>query len=167
MSNNHALSDLHEDYFNTRILSHRGNACQFKMIRNTLLLGTALTLLIIFIDKSHSIDIRSLADHTSYRCSGGIVAVGDLDRDVREKCGDPLEIGRRQDFGPIGHLRERLSEGSPSAGKNQSQRRLPPPPPGRGRDGKFAGRPGLPPCGGLIPCGGRYRGGGAIPTRPP
>jgi len=71
------------------------------MIRNTLLLGTALTLLIIFVDKSHSIDFRSLADHSSYRCSGGIVAVGDLDRDVREKCGDPLEIGRRQDFGPI------------------------------------------------------------------
>ena len=37
----------------------------------------------------------------SYRYSGGIGSVGDLDRDVREKCGDPLEIGRRQDFGPI------------------------------------------------------------------
>ena len=71
------------------------------MIRNTLFLGTALTLLIIFVDTSHSIDFRSLADQSSYRCSGGVVAVGDLDRDVREKCGDPLEIGRRQDFGPI------------------------------------------------------------------
>ena len=71
------------------------------MIRNTILLGTALTLLIIFVDKSHSIDFRSLADHSSYRCSGGIVAVGDLDRDVREKCGDPLEIGRIQDYGLI------------------------------------------------------------------
>ena len=71
------------------------------MIRNTLVLGTALTLLIIFGDKSHSIDLRSLADQSSYRCSGGVVAVGDLDRDVKEKCGDPLEIGRRQDFGPI------------------------------------------------------------------
>jgi len=71
------------------------------MIRNTILLGTALTLLIIFVGKSHSIDFRSLADQSSYRCSGGIVAVGDLDRNVREKCGDPIEIGKRQDFGPI------------------------------------------------------------------
>ena len=71
------------------------------MIRNTLLLGAALTLLVIFVGKSHSIDFRSLADQSSYRCSGGIVAVGDLDRNVREKCGDPLEIGKRQDFGPI------------------------------------------------------------------
>ena len=71
------------------------------MTRNKLCLGTALALLIIFVDKSHSIDFRSLADQSSYRCSGGIVSVGDLDRNVREKCGDPLEIGRRQDFGPI------------------------------------------------------------------
>ena len=71
------------------------------MIRNTLFIGTALTLLIIFVAKSHSIYFSSLSDQSSYRCSGGIVALGDLDRDVREKCGDPLEIGRRQDFGPI------------------------------------------------------------------
>ncbi len=70
------------------------------MIRNTLFLGAALTLLIIFVDKSHSIDFRSLTDQSSYRCSGGVVSVGDLDREVRKKCGDPLEIGRRQDFGP-------------------------------------------------------------------
>ena len=57
--------------------------------------------LIIFAGSSYSIDFNSLADQSSLRCSGGIVAVGDLDREVREKCGDPLEIGRRQDFGPI------------------------------------------------------------------
>ena len=71
------------------------------MIRNTLILGTALTLLIIFVDKSHSIDFNNLVDQSSYRCSGGVVAVGDIDRDVRKKCGDPLEIGKRQDSGPI------------------------------------------------------------------
>ena len=71
------------------------------MIRITVCLGTTLTLLIFFIDNSQSIDLSSLGDQSSYRCSGGIVAVGDLDRDVREKCGDPLQIGRRQDFGPI------------------------------------------------------------------
>jgi hypothetical protein len=71
------------------------------MIRNTLFWGTALTLLIIFVDTSNSIDFNSLADQSSYRCSEGVVAVGDLDRDVREKCGDPLRIVRIQDFGPI------------------------------------------------------------------
>jgi len=45
------------------------------------------------INQSHSVDLRSLADKSSYRCSGGIVAVRDIDRDVRAKCGDPLEIG--------------------------------------------------------------------------
>ena len=59
------------------------------MIRNTLILGTVLTLLFIFGDTSHAIDFKSLADQSSYRCSGGVVAVGDLDRDVRKKCGDP------------------------------------------------------------------------------
>lgn len=71
------------------------------MIRTTLSLGTAFALLIILVDLSHSIEFNSLADQSSYRCSGGVVAVGDLDRDVRKKCGDPLEIGRKQDFGPI------------------------------------------------------------------
>ena len=71
------------------------------MIRNILFLGAFLALLIIFAEKSNSIEFNSLADQSSYRCSGGVVAIGDLDRSVREKCGDPLEIGRRQDFGPI------------------------------------------------------------------
>ena len=62
---------------------------------------TILAWVIIFTGNSYSIDFNSLADQSSYRCTGGVVAVGDLDRDVREKCGDPLEIGNRQDFGPI------------------------------------------------------------------
>ncbi|MEE9495280.1 MAG: DUF2845 domain-containing protein [Desulfobacterales bacterium] len=71
------------------------------MTRNILFLGVTLVLLIIFTEKSNSIEFNSLADQSSYRCSGGVVAIGDLDRSVREKCGDPLEIGRRQDSGPI------------------------------------------------------------------
>jgi hypothetical protein len=71
------------------------------MIRNILFGGAALALLIIFIDASHSIDFNSLADQSSFRCSEEVVAVGDLDRDVRTKCGDPLKIARKQDFGPI------------------------------------------------------------------
>ena len=71
------------------------------MTRNILFLGAASALLIIFAGKSFSVEFNSLADQSSYRCSGGVVAIGDLDRSVREKCGDPLEIGRRQDSGPI------------------------------------------------------------------
>ena len=71
------------------------------MIKNIICSGIALALLVIFADSSQSIDIGSLADQSSLRCSGGVVAIGDLDRSVRGKCGDPLEIGRRQDLGPI------------------------------------------------------------------
>ena len=61
----------------------------------------AMALLILVAGKSAAVDFNSLADQSSYRCSGGIVSVGDSDRDVREKCGDPLEIDRKQDYGPI------------------------------------------------------------------
>ena len=71
------------------------------MIRNILYFGVVLALLIVFVEKSHSVDFNSLADQSSYRCSGGVVSVGDSEGDVREKCGDPLEIGRKQDYGPI------------------------------------------------------------------
>ena len=71
------------------------------MIRNMRFLGASLALLIVLIDTSHSLEFRTLADQSSYRCSGGVVAVGDLDRDVRQKCGDPFQIGRLQDYGPI------------------------------------------------------------------
>ena len=71
------------------------------MIRNMLYFGVTLALLIVFVEKSYPIDFTSLADQSSYRCSGGVVAIGDLDRSVREKCGDPLEIKRIQDHGPI------------------------------------------------------------------
>jgi hypothetical protein len=65
----------------------------------TFYFSAALALLIIFAGNSYPIDF--MVDQSSYRCSGGVVAKGDLDRDVREKCGDPLEIGRKQDHGPI------------------------------------------------------------------
>ena len=60
-----------------------------------------LVLLIIFPGTSYPIDFNSLADQSSYRCSGGVVGIGDSDINVRKTCGDPLQIGRRQDFGPI------------------------------------------------------------------
>jgi hypothetical protein len=71
------------------------------MIRNMLYFGVTLALLIGFAGKSHSLDFSSLADQSSYRCSGGVVSVGDSHRDVRGKCGDPQETARLQDYGPI------------------------------------------------------------------
>lgn len=71
------------------------------MTKNMFYIGTVILLLIANAHISHSTDFRNLADQSTYRCSGGVVATGDRDRDVREKCGDPLEIARLQDFGPI------------------------------------------------------------------
>lgn len=63
--------------------------------------GAFLAVLIIFANKSYAIDSWSLADQSSYRCPGGVVAIGDLDRAVQEKCGDPLEVTSGEDKGPI------------------------------------------------------------------
>ena len=71
------------------------------MLRQLLFFALMLVLLTVFAEASHSIDFNSLADQSSFRCSGGVVGIGDLDRDVREKCGPPYQIGRRQDFGPV------------------------------------------------------------------
>ena len=71
------------------------------MIRQMLYLAVALSLLTVFAGNSNSIDFNSLADQSSLRCSNGVVAIGDLDRDVRDKCGAPYQIGQRQDFGPV------------------------------------------------------------------
>jgi hypothetical protein len=70
-------------------------------MKSLVFLVAILSLLVTFSENSYAIDFTTLADQSSYRCSGGIVAVGDSDFTVRDKCGDPLEIGRRQDFGPI------------------------------------------------------------------
>ena len=71
------------------------------MQNKLLCLVTIFAMSIIFSRSSYAIDWNRLADQSSYRCSGGIVAVGDLDREVRERCGEPLMIGRRQDVGII------------------------------------------------------------------
>ena len=71
------------------------------MIKNILYVAVAVVLLSVFAGYSDSIDFNSLADQSSFRCSGGVVGIGDLDRDVREKCGQPYRIGQRQDFGPV------------------------------------------------------------------
>ncbi|MBT8366293.1 MAG: DUF2845 domain-containing protein [Deltaproteobacteria bacterium] len=62
---------------------------------------TILLLLILVTDISYSLDIMNLRDQSTLRCPGGIVARGDSDIDVQRRCGDPLKIANRQDFGPI------------------------------------------------------------------
>ncbi|MDJ0828977.1 MAG: DUF2845 domain-containing protein [Desulfobacterales bacterium] len=41
-----------------------------------------------------AITLASRVDESTLRCSGGIVAVGDLQRHVEAKCGQPLRISR-------------------------------------------------------------------------
>ncbi|MBT8331435.1 MAG: DUF2845 domain-containing protein [Deltaproteobacteria bacterium] len=62
----------------------------------------AIILLLVFLtDTSYALDIMNLRDQSTLRCPGGIVARGDSDIRVTERCGDPLKIANRQDFGPI------------------------------------------------------------------
>ena len=58
-------------------------------------------LLIFYVGLCFSLDIYSMADQSTWRCAGGIVALGDSDRDVRQKCGNPIDVAQVQDFGPI------------------------------------------------------------------
>jgi len=72
-----------------------------KMTRNTIYLGFVLAFLLVCSQNSYAVDIFNLADQSTLRCSGGIVATGDSDRAVMEKCGEPLEVQNKQDYGPI------------------------------------------------------------------
>ena len=53
-------------------------------------------LLVIVTPPSYAIDIDNWADQSTYRCGGGIVAIGDSEIDVSERCGEPLKITRRE-----------------------------------------------------------------------
>ncbi len=71
------------------------------MIKLKIGLLAVSALLIFWVGLCFSLDIYSMADQSTWRCAGGIVAIGDSDRDVRQKCGSPMEVARVQDFGPI------------------------------------------------------------------
>ena len=71
------------------------------MIRYISVFIAALALVAVVATSSFSLDFSSLADQSSLRCSTNVVAVGDIDRTVRETCGDPIRILRVQDLGPI------------------------------------------------------------------
>ena len=58
-------------------------------------------LLIIFAASAYSVDIFNMADQSTWRCAGGVVAVGDLERDVEDKCGSPDDVVYVQDVGPV------------------------------------------------------------------
>ena len=55
--------------------------------------------LILFILLSAAITLAIRIGESSLRCSGGIVAVGDLERYVAGKCGEPLRITRPSRYG--------------------------------------------------------------------
>jgi len=71
------------------------------MAGNKLLFIAALVLTALILENAYSLDFNSLADQSSYRCSEAVVSIGDLDRSVRQKCGDPSDIASVPDFGPI------------------------------------------------------------------
>jgi hypothetical protein len=68
-------------------------------MKNIVYVSAILILLIGVADKSYCLDIMNLRDQASFRCPGGIVARGDSEIQVRERCGGPLKIADRQDFG--------------------------------------------------------------------
>jgi len=71
------------------------------MTRNTFYLGAFLVFILAAPQILYAVDITNLADQSSLRCSGGIVATGDSDRTVAQKCGEPLDVQSKQDVGPV------------------------------------------------------------------
>ena len=70
-------------------------------MKNLLHIGVIWILLILMANQSYGFDIMNLRDQSTLRCPGGIVARGDSDIDVQRRCGEPLKVAYRQDFGPI------------------------------------------------------------------
>jgi len=71
------------------------------MHRHIFYIGVALAVLLAVSQNSSAADIRNMADQGTLRCAGGIVALGATDREVLDKCGDPLDVQRLQDVGPV------------------------------------------------------------------
>ena len=51
--------------------------------------------LLFFIGKAAAMNINFTSEQSSLRCSGGIVSVGDPDRAVRDRCGPPLAVTKK------------------------------------------------------------------------
>ena len=65
------------------------------MKHKTILTGILLLVMLILTGASAALDFNFTSDQSSLRCSGGVVAVGDMGRSVRDKCGPPLDVTRR------------------------------------------------------------------------
>jgi len=74
---------------------------ELKMTRNWVCLSAALALLFAVSWNAVAVDIDNMADQSTFRCSGGVVAQGESDRAVLQKCGEPLDVVPKQDVGPI------------------------------------------------------------------
>ena len=71
------------------------------MVRRKLYFIAALVWVALSCESAFSLDFNSLTDQSSYRCSEAVVASGDSERSVREKCGDPIATAAVPDYGPI------------------------------------------------------------------
>ena len=71
------------------------------MNKKFIFLGVILAFCMACTHVSYAVDIFNLADQSTLRCSGGVVATGDSDRSVLQKCGEPLAVESKQDYGPI------------------------------------------------------------------
>ena len=60
-----------------------------------------MAIVLVLALNSYAIDIYNMADQGTLRCSGGIIATGDIDREVLAKCGQPLEVQWVQDVGDV------------------------------------------------------------------
>ena len=64
-------------------------------------LGFVLAYLLTVPQAVYAVDITNMADQSTLRCWGGIVATGDSDRAVAQKCGEPIDVQFLQDVGPV------------------------------------------------------------------
>ena len=73
----------------------------YKMTRYIICFGVILPFILAFSQNSSAVDIYNMADQATLRCSGGIIALGVSDREVLDKCGEPFDVQRVQDVGPV------------------------------------------------------------------
>ena len=71
------------------------------MTRHLFCLTIVLAVLLAASQNSYAVNIRNMADQATLRCSGGIIAIGVTDREVLDKCGEPFDVQRVQDVGPV------------------------------------------------------------------
>jgi hypothetical protein len=79
------------------------------MIKFIAALIVTLALLSSFVEKSYSLDIYSMADQSTLRCWGGVVATGDSDSAVLKKCGQPQRVSKISGYGPKLYVMARSS----------------------------------------------------------